>query len=431
MITKNFEDYEVLKILGTKTYKVQTKDTGKIFLWKAITFEESAKLQAVVENIQQQKNNLHPRLLQVHDYIVKEDIGVIYVIAEYLPNGNLNTIIQRCLNKNQYLHEPFLWKVLYQIAHTLKIFPTIYLDLSNIFIDSEFNVKILDDKEKETESNIGEIMHQLCTLTLHRNDAQIGNYYTPEFNKIIKFIRSSVHSTKEVVEVILCHPTILHNSNHIPHIYMQNTETTAVSENISNHETENTFRTRLKNLRNHERALRILEDNLCFKEHELKKREKKLAIMERTVKDKLLHAEVYLKRCKENKSSIKSSTKKYDDLDSTLCESLIEVTCKKINPNNVKRPSNFTRSLSQRRVQFKGHSPLKEKFGKDVYDVPSKKKLELPSSNKNKSLSEQNIDKGLQDCRPISWCEGTKQQAFELLRVINNKENPAVKHTYL
>ncbi|KAK4877402.1 hypothetical protein RN001_009908 [Aquatica leii] len=451
MISNNFEDYEVLTILGVTTYKVQNKDTGKIFLWKAVTFEKASDIEAIVKQIEKQKAQVHPNLVEIYDYIIKEDIGVIYVIIEYLCYGTLNSIKQRCLSENKYLHEHFLWKVLYQLAATLKSSMITYVDLNNIFVDADFNIKVFKDDAKETEkTKIGRIMLSLSTLQSDKDNSEVLSYYSNEFKEVVKFTILETYSTKEIVDAILCHPTILYKSSQVPQIYVQNTEVKSVLENETNHEAEDIYQTRLRNLRNHERTLKMQEDKLLSKEHELKKREKKLAIMERTVKEKLLHAEVYLKRCRETKASSMGSSKKCDDLNSTIsaaCESLVAATSKKLNPSNIKKPSNFTRSLSQHRVHFKGHSPLKEKFGKNskcnndgIDGVKtngcSKKKMELFSTtmNKNKKpLSDQNVqlEKKTEYIRPISWCGEAKQHAFELLRFMNEKENLAVKHTYL
>lgn len=513
------QNYEVLSILGadlnSTCYKVKHKMTSEIYVWKAVSYEnftESEK-HSLISRIEKRKKTDHPNLLCIYDYILNEETKIMYLVCEFCANGNLSSIIQRCLIENEYLIEDFLWRTLYQIACALKITKVAFnkLSLNNIFLDSNYNVKLFNNEllstQKTDDRNFGFVMYELCTLQPHRlNNApfnesvkdvvsHIPKYYSKELKEIIKFTFNMNSERNAMIDAVLCHPTILLKSVGVQknNIYVRNAvavkneekDDKMVMENITNNEIEALYHTRLEHIKNRETALKIREEKLTGKAHELHKREKKIALMERVVKDKMLHAEVYLKRCREVKSTSSSSSNSkisYENIDTSFSadcgDSSINIpTSNKINSHFIKKPPGFTRTMSDRRiVRFKGHSPLKNvcnknnsfkdcKQQKNISTInetisgtsseeclqkksKSRKKLDLfsllPARNR-KPLVDLNVQDNIIheeteydasdrqcDYRPVSWTEESKQQAFDLLRLMNqNEEIGTIKHTYL
>lgn len=152
------------------------------------------------------------------------------------------------------------------------------------------------------------------------------------------------HDYRPTVEMILHHPTVV---LHIPYrtIAQQGkheskkctdkTKHTAckldfkeVTEKINalkllerepHDVSEDTFQekwlTKLEALRQKEANLRMKEEGLCYKERQLLKKEKQLSLMERSVKEKMSRAEVYLRQCKSTLTSVSVKSTRLSTLD--------------------------------------------------------------------------------------------------------------------
>lgn len=197
--------------------------------------------------------------------------------------------------------------------------------------------------------------------------------------------------------------------------------------------------------------LKIREQTLYEKELQLQNREKQIAVREKLANDKITQAENCLKKYKEKRSTaIKETSSK--DFDSTFyseaCEkdSIILPTSTKMMETKVKKPAAFSRSTSERKIRFKGHSPLKDIHNKTNKSL--RKSSKSLKHNKPKSVKEdegckilftdenqyENTVVDRKECRPISWTEENKKFAFDLLRMMNEsqiKPKHGVKHTFL
>lgn len=457
------DDYDVLSNLGSDScfYKVKNKATAEICVWRAINIESLTdhQLKVLLKAINDEKQFKHQNTVQVYSHIIDDAKKTLYIIMKHYTYGNLKNIIELCKKRNESLSEGFLWRLLYNIVCVLKLKNCHGLiNLENIFVDVDYNAKVyyLDITTSSTSKcllSVGTVLYQLCTLQLQpqkiKSPLQIPSHYSENLLNIITLLLKD--SKKLNFDHILCHPTVLLNSTNHDEIFMK-IRSADTSECHCNF-------TKLENLKNREIALKYLEKKLTEKELILNKRERMLTIMENEIKEKMCQAELHLEKAKQTRHLNSGTHKKlnYDNLDSTLSaaecdETIVLPTSAKINLDNIK-PHKFARSLSERRIRFKGHSPLKNtcnintecksrtsQVTECIGSVKTRKKCAISKLIKRKSkLFEAEVDKENDQmqpsCRPISWSEEAKRQAFDMLRVMNAAEMgrmvPEIKHTHL
>lgn len=476
-IHHSLDDYDIISNLGNNSayYKVKKRATSEICVWVPVSYENctESEITLLLKSFNERKSFKHPNVLQFYNYIKCDSTKTFYFITDCCKYGSLSNVIDKCLKEDKFLDEDFIWRALYQIACVLKLSKfTTEVCLENIFLDTNFTLKLYCFETRTNFSknvnvqkyilNIAHVIYQLCTLQMGSSMWKSQLKITFYSNQLKNFIIHMLESSSEVtLDSILCHPTVLLKSsqNAEQNIFLKEIHTTC---NLD----EEKYRARLNNLKNREAAIHKLQEELSHKEHLLRKREKKTALMERFVKDKLVRAELYLKHSREKKSSTSSNgksscsqDKNYDNLNVSLsaaeCDSVIVPTSTKMD-FNIAKPKPFTRTMSERKIRFKGHSPLK-----DIRNIPrhSRDNDKYLKSHENKSHAEKLklenlIKKSKQlfqkeanhicevtaiegnDCRPISWTEETKKHAFDLLRVMNaaeseNHNSLQVKHTHL
>ncbi|KAJ8970274.1 hypothetical protein NQ314_001304 [Rhamnusium bicolor] len=493
----SLEDYEVLSIIGNNinstTYKVRHKETKKIFIWQTVKFDKTGNtnVEFLREQVKKRQDIGHPNILKFYDLIEQKE--VLYIMIEYCEHGSLRNIIESCLVNRTYISEELVCKILYQIAFTIKTIDSYAgkLTANEIFLDEDYNVKLfnfqINYKNKSMKElkmgYLGLVLYEVCTFT--KFDKSCYEYDIKKVsdvfsNNLLSLIISMIKDgtdLKKNVNKVLCHPTVLLKSSQ----WCKDKSFSKIASRPTQNEIQDKFTdytSKLEKLRNKEIALQVREQQLNEKEHKLSTRERKIAVMERIAREKLQQAELYLKRCREfkpsNSGSIKSTGPSqgeeklsYENLDSTYVscgDSILLPTSKKLNVNKIIKPAPFTRTLSERRIRFKGHSPLKE------VDFNKRKSVRLPKLQKRKcnkknsewlTCSEETDKSSIEgsimgickkskqlfparnmyenenlksddQCKPITWTEENKKYAFELLRVLNSdKENQCVQHTYL
>lgn len=498
------DDYDVLSILGnninSSTYKVKHKKTGNILVWQTVDYKsKNEPNRELLDNIKKRICISHPNIITFHNYIDQKENKILYLVTEYCENGSLKNLINSCLTNDNCFSEELVCKILYQIAFTVKTVKMHFgkLITNEIFLDEDFNIKLfnfkLDNKNdtlKETKMyHLGSILFEICTFKnfneqTYENELNLKEkVYSHSLLSLISSLISDKTELRQNVNKILCHPTVLLKSTQWLKercfINIENSEKFVSLKNTKDEDETILFISKLEKLRNKEASLQVREQQLREREYKLVLKEKKIALMERAVKEKLQQAELYLKRCRESKSissdSAKSTTSmqkqkklSYENLDSTYVscgDSIILPTSSKLNVSKIVKPAPFTRTLSERRIRFKGHSPLKEidynkkivkqsksqrgnakkssdwwtcsedtdKSSMDGYSKASNRKAKQLFSARNVYENENLINSDTQ-CKPITWTEENKRYAFELLRAMNiNKENQCleVKHTCL
>lgn len=495
----NLDKYDIIGRLSNDSayYKIKNKATSEISVWKAIKCENVSEeqLTSMLQMIDERKCFKHPNIVQFYNHIFCEDTNTLYIVSDYCKFGNLKDVIQKCLQDHKVLDETFIWHCLYDIACVLKLSP--YkgsLNIENVFLDANYTVKLylFDVDEivsgKYTDSGrdvaeLGKLLYQLCGLhlrcssLLNINNTDMCTIYSKELKNLITLMYTN---TDISLDSLLCHPTVLLKLTCLKNkdIFLKMPLNTITSKDTES------YQVRVKNLKAREASVKVREEQLEQKEHSLQKREKKVALMERMAKEKFVRAELYLKQVRDTKASssrgksignCKSKNLHLEDssLYSVADDTLIQPSAAKLDIKCIPKPSNFSRTMSERKIRFKGHSPLKdlrninrtlvdnrgskplpfEIYKKncnsdfDNTDTMQTKRISMGLFKKSKKLfaREENLvkdstakDKTLntKECRPLSWTEESKKNAFNLLRVMNSLDyeknsDIQIKHTYL
>ncbi|CAH0547539.1 unnamed protein product [Brassicogethes aeneus] len=485
----NIEDYDIIGILGdnitSASYKVKNKSTGGLFVWQSINYESlsDSERTKLIKKIQKRINLKHPNILKFFDYIDQKENKILYLVVEYCYSGSLKKLIKYCQENRIVLQEEFVCRILYQIVLTIKTLEEYCGNISvdEVFFDEDYNVKLYNYnfnghkiKLKDLKMSVlGTLIFEMCSLksydknTFEHDCKDLCNVYSGSFITLLTQMVKDSSDVKKSLDKILCHPTLLLKSskwNKEICFLRMNGERINKTKNLQDVGDKNTKDSH----RSRELALQMRERKLYDREQKLLNREKKLVIMERQLNDKLMQAELYLKRCKETKPEQSLTKLTYENLDSTYVEcgdSVIMPTSKKLDVNTILKPNTFSRTFSEKRIRFKGHSPLKD------LDTNKRKSIRLPrkkekltsecssdwktcSENDSEIASLDGIKQSKQlfvddvceneyeippDCRPISWTHENKKYAFELLKIMNEGteyENQAnwnreVRHTQL
>ncbi|KAK9891512.1 hypothetical protein WA026_014748 [Henosepilachna vigintioctopunctata] len=279
---------------------------------------------------------------------------------EYFPSGNIVDFIKKLKNSNiKHINEEIIVKILFQLLILLKSIDIYnYMTSKTIYFDEHFNVKLLNfsilhnlKKFDIKMCDIGSILIQLCTLNTSKlRDEYIvnNNYYSTQFIDLIEVMLNDTNNIKINADKLLCHP-----------VFLMNTFKLDCGMSVNGCIEILDYRRKLENLRKKEAILKAKEKKLEDVEHALISREKKINLYEKEIKSKLVQAELYLRRCKNSKSLVDKydidNSAEYEEIE---CSDIVE-TSKKINVDKLEK-SCFTRTFSERRVKFKGHSPLKE-----------------------------------------------------------------------
>ncbi|XP_056648302.1 serine/threonine-protein kinase Nek2-like isoform X2 [Diorhabda sublineata] len=493
-------NYELISILdkdkerSPKCFKVKNKENGEFFAWNIIDPQQFSKQQiaALEETFQIRKYQKHPNLLGFYDLFQETDTELYYLVLEYCRHGSLKDLIDVALRDVSRICEEFLCKIIYQIALVVKTIPFVTnIDIKNIFFDENYNVKLVnfdfDCKRTKSKgqklSSLGVLIYEICTFIKFKKSSfekelkNCGNLYSKGFLLFINSLIKDNSDLKKNVDRILCNSTILLKSTHWnKYKLLIKITDTIVGSAVPSEKADDVFLIQMEKLREKELMLQKKEKLLQEREHRISIKENKLAVLELTLKNNIKKANEELVKhdqtlkCnfKKMSSIIERTNGVTENLDVSYVscgDSTIVPTSKKLDTNDIIKPALFTRTLSEKRIKFKGHSPLKD------IDFNRRKTVRYPKIQKganmkitdnewitcsddtdkssltyHKNVGKQgkqlfhtyeNNEKVVNDNteKPRKWTEENKKHAFELLRLMNgdNKENnPSdVKHTYL
>ena len=148
--------------------KVRSRRDGKTYVLKKIKcahMSEKRQRDAMTEVLLLRQLN-HPYIIGYYSSFVEGKS--IYIVMEYAPNGDLQRLVSEHTQRNSYVPEKTLWKLLFQLVqaldhlHCKKI---IHRDIKlvNVFMDESYSVKlgdlgvarILDGHNAMAQSRVG------------------------------------------------------------------------------------------------------------------------------------------------------------------------------------------------------------------------------------------------------------------------------------
>jgi serine/threonine protein kinase len=184
-IGKNLDDFEFLQILGEggfgEVYKVKSKLNNKIYAMKKVDLKkfEKDELKKYAERETKLLSLIsHPRVIKYYDNFPSKNKEYLYIIMENAENGDLDSLLNAYIIKNEYIPEEDLWTIFLQCMQGLVYihkYDVIHRDIKpeNIFIDNNMNIKIgdfgfaavkkdeTDENKKYTNVGYGEGLNQL------------------------------------------------------------------------------------------------------------------------------------------------------------------------------------------------------------------------------------------------------------------------------
>ncbi|KAK8882489.1 Serine/threonine-protein kinase Nek2 [Tritrichomonas musculus] len=151
------QDYDLLERIGHgsfgKVWKAKRKVDGKIVAIKEIDYSrmQSKEKQMLVNevNILRKLQNVH--IVRYLNRIVNKEKKIIYIVMEFCPGGDLQSLIRETRACRSYIREDQIWLSLTELSLALKDChcgkeKILHRDIKpgNIFIDGEGHVKLGD-----------------------------------------------------------------------------------------------------------------------------------------------------------------------------------------------------------------------------------------------------------------------------------------------
>ena len=153
-IGQKLDDFEILKLLGKgsfgKVYKVQSKLNKKIYAMKMINLKEVNKnndFRLCLNEANKLNTLTFPHITKYYKNFQEGDI--LYLVFEYIYNGDMNELIKTREKLNKPFAEEELWEIFLQCIIGLSYIHkngVIHKNIkpSNIFIDENMKIKIGD-----------------------------------------------------------------------------------------------------------------------------------------------------------------------------------------------------------------------------------------------------------------------------------------------
>ena len=148
------KDYEILQVLGKGSYgfvaKVKSRINHKIYAMKQIDFskiEEEKEFELCQNEMVVLKNLNHPLITKYYKSI--KDGDCLYIIMEFMDNGDLNGLISAHKTLGEPIEEEKLWNIFIQAMSSLVYIHSLNLvhrDIKpqNLFLNNEGMVKLGD-----------------------------------------------------------------------------------------------------------------------------------------------------------------------------------------------------------------------------------------------------------------------------------------------
>ena len=184
------EDFENLRILGSGTFgqvfKTRSKIDNQIYAMKKMDLVNLKK--AGDEYYKKAINESafllslsHPHIIKYYNHFNSEDGNILYIITEYVPNGDLDSFIKAHKRFDKHIPEEELWSIFLQCMEALVYVHNEYVihrDIkpSNIFLGNNFTIKLGD-------FGVSTVKSQKGLTRLYKN----GDYSILRRNKNIQY----------------------------------------------------------------------------------------------------------------------------------------------------------------------------------------------------------------------------------------------------
>lgn len=152
------EDYTILQRIGQggfgTVYKVKCNLNNKVYAMKKLPLNSRESKEELIKNLQKSK---HPNIVKY--YTTLEEDNCVYIILEYVANGDLSDFIKVYKMNNERIKKNDLWHIFYQCMEGLSFLHKnniVHGDIkpNNIFIDNHLTVKLGDFGSAHTANSI-------------------------------------------------------------------------------------------------------------------------------------------------------------------------------------------------------------------------------------------------------------------------------------
>ena len=166
-LPSRLDDYEILQILGKGGYglvsKVKSKKNNKLYAMKKIDFsliKQQAEKDLSLNEIKIIKSLNSPHIIKYYNSFFEGNC--MYVLMEYMDNGDMKGYIEVHKNMSKPIPEPELWELFYQCLAALQCIHNnnlIHRDIkpANLFMTNDKTIKIGDfgvSATRKKESNM-------------------------------------------------------------------------------------------------------------------------------------------------------------------------------------------------------------------------------------------------------------------------------------
>ena len=172
------EDFEILRILGNggfgQVFKVRSKIDNNIYAMKKMDLENLREQgEKYVELAMREAPILlhlsHPHVIKYYNHFNSKDNKYLYIITEYVPNGDLDNFIDAHKKFDKQIPEEELWTIFLQSMEALVYIhknDIIHRDIkpSNLLLGNNFTIKLGDFGTSAVKSKKKEVS------ILYKND---------------------------------------------------------------------------------------------------------------------------------------------------------------------------------------------------------------------------------------------------------------------
>ena len=152
------EDFDNLRVLGSGTFgqvfKTRSKIDNKIYAMKKMDLvnlrnEGEEYYKKAINESTFLLSLSHPHIIKYYNHFNSKDGNILYIITEYVPNGDLESFIKAHKRFDKHIPEEELWSIFLQCMEALVYVHDEYVihrDIkpSNIFLGNNFTVKLGD-----------------------------------------------------------------------------------------------------------------------------------------------------------------------------------------------------------------------------------------------------------------------------------------------